>query len=303
MCPPPGAEVGRTKIAENTSPMPRDRVYLGYSYFNGVPLTPGGTNVNRYSPGFEKTFFDRWASFELRMPMASSIGNNIITDGSTATGQTQFGNMVTTLKTLLIQNQNRFALSSGLALQLPTGANTNVYDPSGNLLVKVDQRAVHFLPFLGFLYTPSDRFFLQGFSQIDIDSHGARVQMVDALGNLTTLDRVRDQNLMYTDIGCGYWIRQRRDEYGNRTGIAPIFEFHWNKGLNSANTVQAGSVAVGTAGGGLDDMNLTLGCNFAIRRGTWAAKGCDNQDILSHCRSEGPPVRGCWVVDLVLGKE
>lgn len=31
--------------------------------------------------------------------------------------------------------------------------------------------------------------------------------------------------------------------------------------------------------------------------------GCDNADILNHCRIEGPHVRGCWVVDLILGKE
>lgn len=31
--------------------------------------------------------------------------------------------------------------------------------------------------------------------------------------------------------------------------------------------------------------------------------GCDNDDILAHCRGPGPHVRGCWVVDLVLGKE
>ncbi len=31
--------------------------------------------------------------------------------------------------------------------------------------------------------------------------------------------------------------------------------------------------------------------------------GCDSTDILDHCRGEGPHVRGCWVVDLVLGKE
>ena len=29
---------------------------------------------------------------------------------------------------------------------------------------------------------------------------------------------------------------------------------------------------------------------------------CDNNDILGHCRGPGPHVRGCWVVDLVLGK-
>ena len=31
--------------------------------------------------------------------------------------------------------------------------------------------------------------------------------------------------------------------------------------------------------------------------------GCDNDDVLNHCRGEWPHVRGCWVVDLVLGKE
>jgi hypothetical protein len=30
--------------------------------------------------------------------------------------------------------------------------------------------------------------------------------------------------------------------------------------------------------------------------------GCDNQDVLSHCRSAEGHVRGCWVIDLVLGK-
>jgi hypothetical protein len=31
--------------------------------------------------------------------------------------------------------------------------------------------------------------------------------------------------------------------------------------------------------------------------------GCVNSDILTHCRSEEPHVRGCWAVDLLLGKE
>jgi hypothetical protein len=30
--------------------------------------------------------------------------------------------------------------------------------------------------------------------------------------------------------------------------------------------------------------------------------GCDNADILNHCRQPGEHVRGCWVVDLLLGK-
>jgi hypothetical protein len=30
--------------------------------------------------------------------------------------------------------------------------------------------------------------------------------------------------------------------------------------------------------------------------------GCDNAEILGHLRGPGPHVRGCWVVDLILGK-
>ena len=33
-------------------------------------------------------------------------------------------------------------------------------------------------------------------------------------------------------------------------------------------------------------------------------EGCDNEEVLSHCRdAKQIHVRGCWVVDLVLGKQ
>lgn len=31
--------------------------------------------------------------------------------------------------------------------------------------------------------------------------------------------------------------------------------------------------------------------------------GCTNADMLDHCRQPGEHVRGCWVIDLILGKE
>jgi hypothetical protein len=34
-----------------------------------------------------------------------------------------------------------------------------------------------------------------------------------------------------------------------------------------------------------------------------ADAGCDDEAVLAHCRENGPHVRGCWVVDLVLGRE
>jgi hypothetical protein len=30
--------------------------------------------------------------------------------------------------------------------------------------------------------------------------------------------------------------------------------------------------------------------------------GCENGEMLTHCRQRGEHVRGCWVVDAILGK-
>jgi hypothetical protein len=31
--------------------------------------------------------------------------------------------------------------------------------------------------------------------------------------------------------------------------------------------------------------------------------GCADLEILGHCRGTGPHARGCWVLDLILGRE
>ena len=31
--------------------------------------------------------------------------------------------------------------------------------------------------------------------------------------------------------------------------------------------------------------------------------GCEDEALLAHCREPGPHVRGCWAVDLILGKQ
>jgi hypothetical protein len=37
--------------------------------------------------------------------------------------------------------------------------------------------------------------------------------------------------------------------------------------------------------------------------GALGRAGCDDADILAHCRQPGEHVRGCWAVDLILGKD
>jgi len=55
------------------------------------------------------------------------------------------------------------------------------------------------------------------------------------------------------------------------------------------------------------DEDVPYGCLDASRLEILAdaleEAGCTNADILAHCRSPGPHLRGCWVVDLVLQLE
>jgi hypothetical protein len=56
-----------------------------------------------------------------------------------------------------------------------------------------------------------------------------------------------------------------------------------------------------------DNRSLPAGsldtARLAILADTLEEAGCADADILHHCRSEGPHFRGCWVVDLILGKQ
>jgi len=48
-----------------------------------------------------------------------------------------------------------------------------------------------------------------------------------------------------------------------------------------------------------DDRNFAA---MSILADALEEAGCDTADILTHCREPGVHVRGCWVVDHLLGK-
>ncbi|HEY7153409.1 MAG TPA: hypothetical protein VH575_05575 [Gemmataceae bacterium] len=48
--------------------------------------------------------------------------------------------------------------------------------------------------------------------------------------------------------------------------------------------------------------DVATGVQLPVLADALEEAGCQDQDILGHCRSRGDHVRGCGVVDLVLGK-
>jgi hypothetical protein len=117
--PTPGSTIGRVKLADNNSPMPRDRVFFDYNLFHNTSLN--GIDVNRYTPGLEKTFLDGIGSIEFRVPMAGTLGSDVVIDSATGADRTglngEFGDLFLGMK-LLLMATDECAISAGLGLSI-----------------------------------------------------------------------------------------------------------------------------------------------------------------------------------------
>lgn len=261
-----GGGVGRLKLAENTSVLPQDRVYFGYQYFNGVPLTANGTNVNRYVPGFEKTFFNGNTSVEVRVPFAGTLDSTQDVTNIGATN-TQLGNVTVFLKGL-IYSSDTVAFGGGLSITTPT-ANDQVVTQNGSDILRVKNQGTHLAPYLGLVYMPG-RFFTQIYGQYDVDATGRSVYMLDNSTNaLAKAGDYSDTSVLFLDWNVGYWIYKNPGSF--ITGIAPIFEVHYNQALGNADTVNNGSINNGNVTTILTDtnanysiVNLTAGSHFVF---------------------------------------
>jgi hypothetical protein len=246
-------------------------VFHNYSYFDNVPLTTTGVNVNRFIPGFEKTFFDGIASVEMRFPFASTLDSVIVADGALNTSEVEFGNIGIPLKVLLSQNEN-MALSIGMQVMLPTADDTQVQLANGTPLVRIENESVHLMPFVGLLLTPNDRLFMQAFVQVDTDTEGNPILVTDFAGGLVPVGELDDVTFLYVDLSLGYWLFRSNSSRG-LTGIAPTLELHINRALDDPQILQAGPLRVGGVNPLLDSTNLVVGTMFEWGQNTTLTLG------------------------------
>jgi len=111
----------RFKVAENVSPMPRDRVFVNYNHFENALKDHRGKSISldRYTPGFEKTFFDKSASLEVRLPVARGMSSSQDLSSSDTQGS-ELGNLALAAKVILLRGSS-WVISGGSSLTLPTG--------------------------------------------------------------------------------------------------------------------------------------------------------------------------------------
>ncbi|MEW4528381.1 hypothetical protein [Maioricimonas sp. JC845] len=265
-----GGNVGRQKIGENTSPIPRDRVFLNYSLFDGTPLAPGGVNVHRFTPGIEKTFFDGLASLEVRVPFAATANSNVLVNGTIDDNNVEFGSLTLYLKTLLHQTEN-IAVGAGLGIAIPTydDSTVSIFNPgtgSNQRLVDIEAEAVHLMPYIGAVMTPSERFFAQAYLQFDVDTNGNTVRTYDPMsGGLRNAGTIQDSTYLFLDLAVGYWVYLEPDSDEFLRGLAPVAELHWNRTLESQDYVTDGNFTVGSPQAGrIETWNAVVGVNALL---------------------------------------
>ncbi len=231
----PAATLGAFKVAENASPRPQDRVFASYNFYGGlrgasgvndattttqtnttiddiganvtltsvstsIPATPVvRANLHREVVGFEKTFFDGFASFELRVPGVQQQTTNV--DGLDSSN---IGDLTVIFKYALVLDDGGDVLSAGLAVTIPTGPSIATLD--GNVHSTLLQ------PWFGYIRN-FDRFYVQGFHSV--------VCPTDA----------RDVTILFNDVGLNYWLYRGGP---NRLiqSVVPTLEVHVTTPLN-----------------------------------------------------------------------
>ncbi len=200
------------KISDNQSPLPQDRVFYSFNYFDNVNAVInqrlGGniSNVNVYHNlfGIEKTFFGGDSSLGIRVPL------DHITYDTTYHG---FGNQGTALddlsvfwKQVLLRNtETGSARSGGLDVRAPSGPGAF----AGSPLFKTANPAV-IQPFLGY-FLSRDRWFFQGFSSIAVPT---------SVHSSSTL--------IFNDLCLGYYLYRAPEPERWISAIIPVLETHVN---------------------------------------------------------------------------
>ncbi len=264
--PVPGANVGFVKLTENVSPLPRDRVYFNYSFFHNALIGDLRNDVNRFTPGVEKTFADGWTSIEVRTPFAATIASSQTLDPNDPCGLTnaqdvEFGNMSVIFKTVFALGTT-WAWTGGMQVALPTADDVIVRaGPSGPTVVRVNNESTRLMPFTGFIWAPNETWFSQSLLQMDTAANGNPAYLANLGG--TGLDYVGSleyPTFMYLSFSTGYWAY--KSDATRLTGVAPIMEVHVNQALQESDVIGGDNYRLGTQYGVMSLVNGLVGCNF-----------------------------------------
>jgi hypothetical protein len=257
-CGAPGSQLGRQKIAEQNSPIPQNRIFFDSSFFQNAIASASPTDVQRFVPGFEKTFHGGQCSIDVRLPMGLAI-NSTQYDGSFDTRNAEFGNASVVLKQLITRSESCL-VSGGFGFRLPT-ANDVVLRSGSRELYRMDNRQVRVVPFLAALRTQGD-WIWQNWGQFDLGLNGNEVFF-----NSRFAGDLKEQNYLYLDSSLSRWVYRN---FRSGIGWALTGEMHYNQTVGESDVVRFGNSFAGDRAFDASIVNTTFGSTFVVGQTTFS---------------------------------
>jgi hypothetical protein len=286
---PLAAGAARASIADNNKALPQDRFYVLYNHFEGAvhhaDYDSGLSRslpTDRYTFGFEKTFLDGQWSIEARLPISGGSSYTLTSlqdpDASYYAGieGSRLGNLFVALKHSIYSSDSTSAVA-GIGVEAPTGSDvsgvlriSNVDPPvDASVSTTVRNNAVYLAPYLGLLYVPNDKWFAQGFAQVDVPLNGNPVDtaLYDGEGTIrSNLGSLCDKPIVMLDASVGRWLFHD-DQHRLLTGLAGVLELHYRTTLGDPSVINAYGEALLAdvlSIRRVDDMTMTVGVHAEI---------------------------------------
>jgi hypothetical protein len=163
-----------------------------------------------------------------------------------------------------------------LMVGAPTARDTKVRGAGGEDLLRIYNRSTHIMPYAAMLFTPNDRFFSQSLIQFDIDANGSPVYANSAFfgippggpmdkDGLTRAGKLQETPTLYTSLSVGYWTYLADSPDNLIQGIAPTFEAHSNTAWRDGDSIQKGTLDVGSHDTHTEVINVVLGLQTRLR--------------------------------------
>ena len=254
-----GDLLGRSKISDNNSPIPRDRIFLDYNYFQNAALSSSGLDVQRFTPGFEKTFFNGNMSVEMRFPMGITLDNKLVADGVTDMHANEFGDISVIFKALLWTDYQT-SFTAGMGVTAPTGADVSVDLANGTQLVRVRNESIHVKPYVAVLRQQGN-YFAQAFLIGDFDTNGNPVELNETGNGLADAGTLQTQSLLQFDASVGAWLHRNASSRAYLNGLAATMEVHSTSSISNLDTINSSMFQVVDPNSDFDIINMTFGAH------------------------------------------
>ncbi|MGI9457839.1 MAG: transporter, partial [Aeoliella sp.] len=264
----PGDLVGRVRMQDNNSAFPEDRVYFDYNHFHNVRLAANGFDVNRFTTGIEKTFWDGMGSLEVRMPIATPLNSSTSVGGPPDTSNSEFGNLTLAPK-LVVWKRREEAIAIGLGITLPTSDDIEVFAQSGEQLMRVQSDAVHLIPYIAYVYAPRcSEYFVNAFLTADFDTGGNPVEANVTGNGLEHAGVINDQTILSVSGSIGKFVYRNKCRASTVKSIAWTTELHYTAAVSDADFINVGAFRVGSPQDDISLLDATIGAYVRLPKST-----------------------------------